>query len=124
METHKRVLLGPGEQAKLEEWVADRNTPQKLVWRSRIVLLSGEGAGTMSFEGVRASIVTSGARASGFPMRPRERESGGVSNAWMQIAEQLDQDLVGTWPESCRSTGKRSDVRVGVAQIQDDAVVG
>jgi len=28
--------------------VADRNTPQKLVWRSRIVLLSAAGVGTMS----------------------------------------------------------------------------
>ena len=28
--------------------MADRNTPQKLVWRSRIVLLSAAGVGTMS----------------------------------------------------------------------------
>jgi len=28
--------------------VADRNTPQKLVWRSRIVLLTAAGVGTMS----------------------------------------------------------------------------
>ena len=28
--------------------MADRNTPQKLVWRSRIVLLSAAGQGTMS----------------------------------------------------------------------------
>ena len=28
--------------------LADRNTPQKLVWRSRIVLLSAAGNGTMS----------------------------------------------------------------------------
>lgn len=32
----------------LEGWVADRNTPQKLVWRARIVLLSGSGAGKMA----------------------------------------------------------------------------
>jgi transposase len=36
------------DRAKLEGWVADRNTPQKLVWRARIVLLSAEGSGTMT----------------------------------------------------------------------------
>jgi hypothetical protein len=27
--------------------MADRNTPQKHAWRARIVLLSGDGVGTM-----------------------------------------------------------------------------
>jgi hypothetical protein len=29
----------------LEGWVAGRNTPQKLVWRARIVLMWADGAG-------------------------------------------------------------------------------
>jgi transposase len=48
METYGRISLCPGDRATLESWVAGRNTPQKLVWRSRIVLLSGDGAGTMA----------------------------------------------------------------------------
>jgi hypothetical protein len=28
--------------------VRDRNTPQKIVWRSRIVLLAGEGIGAVA----------------------------------------------------------------------------
>ncbi len=36
------------DRAELEGWAADRNTPQKLVWRSRLVLLSAAGVGTMS----------------------------------------------------------------------------
>jgi transposase-like protein len=28
-----------------ERWVADRNTPRKLVWRARIVLMWAEGVG-------------------------------------------------------------------------------
>jgi transposase len=48
MEAQAFVSLIPGDRAKLEGWVADRNTPQKLVWRSRIVLLSADGAGTMA----------------------------------------------------------------------------
>jgi transposase len=42
------IWLCPEDRAELEGWVADRNTPQKLVWRSRIVLLSAAGVGTMS----------------------------------------------------------------------------
>jgi hypothetical protein len=29
----------------LEAWLAGRNTPQKLVWRARIVLMWADGAG-------------------------------------------------------------------------------
>ena len=48
MENEPDIHLSPGDRAKLEGWVAGRNTPQKLVWRSRIVLLSADGAGTMT----------------------------------------------------------------------------
>src|SRR5262249_14866634 len=41
------------DRATLEGWVADGNTPQKLVWRARIVLMSAGGAGTMAI--VRAA---------------------------------------------------------------------
>ena len=30
---------------RLGGWLADRNTPQKLVWRARIVLMWADGAG-------------------------------------------------------------------------------
>jgi transposase len=39
------VWLSPEDRASLEGWVADRNTPQKLVWRARIVLMWAGGAG-------------------------------------------------------------------------------
>src|ERR1700737_3676734 len=42
------IWLCPEDRAELEGWVADRNTPQKLVWRCRIVLLSAAGVATMS----------------------------------------------------------------------------
>lgn len=48
METQASIWLSPTDRATLEGWVADRNTPQKLVWRSRIVLMSAAGAGTMA----------------------------------------------------------------------------
>lgn len=53
METEPLVSLSPDDRTKLAGWVSDRNTSQKLVWRSRIVLLSAGGAGTMAL--VRAA---------------------------------------------------------------------
>jgi len=47
------IWLSPVDRAALEGWVADRNTPQKRVWRARIVLISASGAGTMTI--VRAT---------------------------------------------------------------------
>jgi transposase len=37
------IRLSPGDEERLEKLVRDRNTPQKVVWRSRIVLLSAQG---------------------------------------------------------------------------------
>jgi transposase len=48
MEAQASIWLSPVDRATLEGWVADRNTPQKLVWRARIVLMSAAGAGTMT----------------------------------------------------------------------------
>ena len=57
---HARVLTGLAwtgsaiirrcqiNRTTLEGWVADRNTPQKVVWRSRIVLLSADRIGKMA----------------------------------------------------------------------------
>ena len=48
MQRQSCIWLSPVDRATLDGWVADRNTPQKLVWRARIVLLSASGAGTMA----------------------------------------------------------------------------
>ena len=45
MATESCIWLCPEDRATLEGWVAGRNTPQKLVWRARIVLMWAEGAG-------------------------------------------------------------------------------
>ena len=45
MAIDKNIWLSPEDRAQLEGWVAGRNTPQKLVWRARIVLLWAQGAG-------------------------------------------------------------------------------
>jgi transposase len=44
------VRLGPGDRERLEAVIASRNSPQKHVWRARIVLLSADGVGTMEIQ--------------------------------------------------------------------------
>ena len=53
MESEANIQLSPEDRARLEGWVAGRNTPQKLVWRARIVLMWGQGAGVTAI--VRAT---------------------------------------------------------------------
>src|SRR5215510_8406030 len=40
------ITLSAGDRGRLEAVVADRNSPQKHVWRARIVLLAADGLGT------------------------------------------------------------------------------
>jgi len=44
------LYVGPVERARLERLIADGKTPQKIVKRARIVLLSGRGHGTGAIE--------------------------------------------------------------------------
>jgi transposase len=53
MESDANIQLSPEDRARLEGWVAGRNTPQKLVWRARIVLMWAQGAGVTAI--VRAT---------------------------------------------------------------------
>jgi hypothetical protein len=46
MRTGISITLGEADSHRLEALVADRNTPQKHVWRARIMLLSAAGVGT------------------------------------------------------------------------------
>jgi len=44
------VRLGPGDRERLEGVIGSGNSPQKHVWRARIVLLSAAGVGTMAIQ--------------------------------------------------------------------------
>ena len=46
MRTGIVVEVATADGARLEAVVADRNSPQKHVWRTRIVLLTANGCGT------------------------------------------------------------------------------
>ena len=47
MKTGAQVRLGQGDRERLGAVVASGNSPQKHVWRARIVLLTADGVGTM-----------------------------------------------------------------------------
>jgi transposase len=46
MRTGISIDVSPATRVRLDAIVADRNSPQKHVWRARIVLLTADGAGT------------------------------------------------------------------------------
>jgi transposase len=46
--TDASIWLSPSDRATLEGWISGRNTPQKVVWRARIVLLSADRVGVMA----------------------------------------------------------------------------
>jgi transposase len=53
MTTESSIRLSPEDRATLESWVANRNSPQKWVWRARIVLMWAQGDGVTAI--VRAT---------------------------------------------------------------------
>src|SRR5260370_34491980 len=48
--TGVEIRLGPGDRERLTAVVGSGNSPQKHVWRARIVLLSADGGGTMEIQ--------------------------------------------------------------------------
>jgi transposase len=53
MRNIERIAIGAADRERLERLVRDRNTPQKVVWRARIVLLSSNGR---SAEGIAGAL--------------------------------------------------------------------
>jgi transposase len=49
----ERISISTPDRERLERLVRDRNTPQKVVWRARIVLLAGDG---LTAEGIAAEV--------------------------------------------------------------------
>ena len=55
----ERISISTADRERLERLVRDRNTPQKIVWRSQIVLFAGEGIGGRGMAtGVGKSVLT------------------------------------------------------------------
>src|SRR5438093_6266306 len=49
----KQISISAADRERLERLVRDRNTPQKVVWRARIVLLASDG---LTAEGIAAAV--------------------------------------------------------------------
>ena len=53
MRTIERILISDADRERLERLVRNRNTPQKVVWRARIVLLANAG---LTAEAIAAAV--------------------------------------------------------------------
>jgi hypothetical protein len=49
----EQIWISVADRERLERLVRDRNTPQKVVWRARIVLLASDG---LTAEGIAAAV--------------------------------------------------------------------
>src|SRR4030088_1075030 len=49
----EQIWISAADRERLERLVLDRNTPQKVVWRARIVLLASDG---LTAEGIAAAV--------------------------------------------------------------------
>src|ERR1700674_1046431 len=79
------VRLGPGDRERLEAVIGSGNSPQKHVWRARIVLLSADGVGTMAIQ----------------------RETGkGKPTIWRWQARFMTEGVDGLLHEATRPAGK------------------
>jgi hypothetical protein len=66
----ERIQLAAEDREWLVKLVKDRNTPQKIVWRSQIVLFAGEGIGAVEVATrVGKSVLTCAAGGDATPPR-------------------------------------------------------
>src|SRR5580765_6397761 len=79
------VRLGPGDRNRLEAVIGSGNSPQKHVWRARIVLLSADGIGTMEI---------------------RRRTGKGKPTIWRWQARFMAEGVDGLLHEATRPAGK------------------
>ena len=73
MHERTNIRLSAAERSELEAVVANRNSPQKHVWRASIVLLTADGRGTAEIMDV-----TSKAKTVIWRWQERFREEGAV----------------------------------------------
>ena len=103
MHERTNIQLSRADRSKLKAVVANRNSPQKHVWRAKIVLLTADGRGTaeiMQATG-KAKTVGAGVLAWGIPERWMPAAAGGmflvplVGFVWMlsRIPPPTDQDV-------------------------------
>src|SRR6266446_8897451 len=87
------VRLGPGDRERLEAVIGSGNSPQKHVWRARIVLLSAEGVGAMA----------------------TQRQTGkGKPTIWRWQARFMAEGVAGLLHEATRPAGKAPRSAAGI----------
>src|SRR5712671_7770636 len=90
------VRLGPGDRERLEAVIGSGNSPQKHVWRARIVLLSAAGVGTVAIQ----------------------RQTGkGKPTIWRWQARFMAEGVEGLLHEATRPAGKPALTRSTIERV-------
>jgi hypothetical protein len=124
MLTGVTIRVTAKDRAKLEAILADRNSPQKHVWRARIILLTADGCGTaaiMRGSGTSKTAVwrwqerfmTEGATAPHATLHQRrERVLRGARDPFCTPTREPNSTLIdnNAWPQP-RVTDVRDDVK-------------
>jgi transposase len=123
MHERTHIVMGAAERAELEAVVGNRNSPQKHVWRARIVLLTADGHGT-------AEIMRRTGKAKTVIWRWQERFGGeGIAGLWRdktrrsripplspEVAERVVAlTLAGPPPDATHWTGAAMAKAVGIS---------
>ena len=83
MHERTNIRLSAADRSKLEAVVANRNSPQKHVWRAKIILLTADGCGT-------AAIMQTTGKAKTVIWRWQERfRDDGAAGLWRDLRRRV-----------------------------------
>ena len=87
--------VGPSDQATLERMIADGKTPQKIVKRATIALMSGRGRGTKRRSGVEADgVAVAGGLHGGRPRPAHQGQRQGAARRQAVISDAKRLEIV------------------------------
>ena len=81
------ITLSDSERQRLDAIVADRNAPQKHVWRARIVMLSADGCGPNAITSATGKVKTCATKGVNGLLRDKTRPPGKPSIAPQRVEE-------------------------------------
>jgi transposase len=119
----ERIQVPPEDRERLDRLVSDRNTPQKVVWRARIVLLAGDGVGAVAISAtVGVSVLTVrrwrrryAAKGVGGLLKDATRPPGRKPLTEEMIKRVVELTLHETPPDATHWSERTMAARVGIA---------
>lgn len=107
MRTIERIVISGADRERLERLVRDRNTPQKVVWRARIVLLASDGLTAKAIAAAELEPVDRAPLALPLCGRGGGRASEGRNPALARSAAGAEEDQAVGAHDAARETAER-----------------